>query len=315
MAESAGKSAGVAKAVLKLKASIDAGNSYEAQQMLKTVYHRFRMRDQLGDAYQLLEEGACMQLGRGQFNCGLELALLLAEDYSSDKLPVSEVAIQRLITILRAWPTGDEATEESEGATRFIGAALKWCRSCGDRGEDSALLHDSLAKYLWETLNIKGLAAVTAHFARGRDYYSFAAIIFEAAAQGSPEEEDLFLARALLQTLLIGPAGRSAAAAEARREMVLGCSDILNGYECMSRRLLPRTPLVNFLRLLLEALDKHSSLNLMRILRREYAPTLQRDPTFKTMLDRIEELWFGARQQGGMGGMLGNIMQMLAGSS
>ena len=36
------------------------------------------------------------------------------------------------------------------------------------------------------------------------------------------------------------------------RIQVLGCSDILNGYECMSRRLLPRTPLVNFLRLLLE---------------------------------------------------------------
>ena len=45
-------------------------------------------------------------------------------------------------------------------------------------------------------------------------------VIFEAAAQGSPEEEDLFLARALLQTLLIGPAGRSAAAVEARRERV-----------------------------------------------------------------------------------------------
>lgn len=27
----------------------------------------------------MLQEGACMQLGVGQFNCGLELALLLAE--------------------------------------------------------------------------------------------------------------------------------------------------------------------------------------------------------------------------------------------
>jgi hypothetical protein len=39
----------------KLQRSLDAGQHYEAQQMLKTVYHRFRARKQLQEAYQLLQ--------------------------------------------------------------------------------------------------------------------------------------------------------------------------------------------------------------------------------------------------------------------
>ena len=47
------------------------------------------------------------------------------------------------------------------------------------------------------------------------------AVLVEAASKGEPEEEDLFLARALLQTLAVGPSGRDAASAAARHERVL----------------------------------------------------------------------------------------------
>ena len=39
----------------KLRVSLDSHNFYEAQQMLKTVYHRYRARKQHVEAYQLLE--------------------------------------------------------------------------------------------------------------------------------------------------------------------------------------------------------------------------------------------------------------------
>ena len=39
----------------KLQRNLDAGQHYEAQQMLQTVYHRFRARKQLQEAYQLLQ--------------------------------------------------------------------------------------------------------------------------------------------------------------------------------------------------------------------------------------------------------------------
>ena len=46
------------------------------------------------------------------------------------------------------------------------------------------------------------------------------AVLVEATVEGYPEEEDLFVARALLQILAVGPSGRTAAAAEARHERV-----------------------------------------------------------------------------------------------
>ena len=39
----------------KLQRSLDAGQHYEAEQMLKTVYYRYRARKQLDEAYQLLQ--------------------------------------------------------------------------------------------------------------------------------------------------------------------------------------------------------------------------------------------------------------------
>ena len=63
----------------------------------------------------------------------------------------------------------------------------------------------------------------------------------------------------------------------------------------------------------MQALDEHPSLKLVRLLRREYGTALGRDPALGAMLDAIEELYFGVqRQQGGFGNVLGDIMQMLA---
>jgi hypothetical protein len=39
----------------KLEASIQAGNFYEAEQMTKTVYYRYRTRKMLEDSYQIVE--------------------------------------------------------------------------------------------------------------------------------------------------------------------------------------------------------------------------------------------------------------------
>ena len=78
------------------------------------------------------------------------------------------------------------------------------------------------------------------------------AVLMEAAAKGAPEEEDLFLARALLQTLAVGPGGRGPEAAAARRDRVTGAAELLDAYQSLACRSLPDTPLVHFLRLLLK---------------------------------------------------------------
>ena len=41
----------------KLRANLAAGNYYEAHEMFKTVYHRYRARGQREDSYLLAEVG------------------------------------------------------------------------------------------------------------------------------------------------------------------------------------------------------------------------------------------------------------------
>jgi len=57
--------------VAKMRANLDRGAFYEAQQMLKTVYFRYRSRQMLAESYDVLEDGACLQLQEGQVTvCG-----------------------------------------------------------------------------------------------------------------------------------------------------------------------------------------------------------------------------------------------------
>ena len=54
--------------------------------------------------------------------------------YATDKQPVEEAALRRVTGVLDAFPSGQgeaaATASAAEGATRFIGAALKWCRGC-----------------------------------------------------------------------------------------------------------------------------------------------------------------------------------------
>ena len=50
----------------KMRANLDRGAFYEAQQMLKTVYYRYRSRRLYQESYDVVEDGACLQLKQGQ---------------------------------------------------------------------------------------------------------------------------------------------------------------------------------------------------------------------------------------------------------
>lgn len=59
------------RVVAKMRANLDRGAFYEAQQMLKTVYFRYRSRQMLAESYDVLEDGVCLQLQEGQVTvCG-----------------------------------------------------------------------------------------------------------------------------------------------------------------------------------------------------------------------------------------------------
>ena len=58
----------VEKSLEKFKTSLKKGSVYEAQQLIKTVYHRLRSRKLLEESRDVLEKAACLQLDHEQVN-------------------------------------------------------------------------------------------------------------------------------------------------------------------------------------------------------------------------------------------------------
>ena len=73
----------------------------------------------------------------------------------------------------------------------------------------------------------------------------FVAALAQSVSEGSPEEEDLFVARAALQLLAVGKANML-------DEKLEDLQELLQSYESMVRRGLPDTPLLHFINLLIK---------------------------------------------------------------
>jgi hypothetical protein len=77
------------------------------------------------------QEGARLQLQQGQLNCGLELCLLLVEAYVADRLAPSEEAVQRVASLIDAFPRLARPPAEEppiHECAKFVAAAVKWLR-------------------------------------------------------------------------------------------------------------------------------------------------------------------------------------------
>ena len=50
----------------RVKEAPDDDTAYEAQQQLKSIYHRLRSRQKLNEAYELLSKGCISHISNGQ---------------------------------------------------------------------------------------------------------------------------------------------------------------------------------------------------------------------------------------------------------
>lgn len=297
----------VQKAIAKLRSSLQQGQPYDGQQMFKTIYHRFRAQKKLQDCYNLLEEGARLQLQDGQLNCGVELAQMLVEAYIRDNASCSRDNMQRVLYIIDAFPRpqtdADGRSDAVEQCSKVMMSAIKWAKRHNNAATTVQKLHDKLAAYMWECLGWRGLGQVSQHYIRGTDMTGFAAALAQSASEGAPEEEDLFLTRAALQFLAVGKPNNL----DQKLEEV---QELLQSYESIARHGLPDTPLIHFLKLLVKALEHHS-LKLAEMLQQTYSTSLARDSSFVQLLQRIKEIYLGASSNEGLPNLLSGMLQML----
>jgi hypothetical protein len=311
----AAPSAGVQKALQRVNAQVAAGAFYEAQQMYKTTYHRYHSRKQPAEAYEVLREGATQQLRSGQVTCGTELASMLVDAYNEDKVPAAGAAADSLCDIVRAMPSAPAGSSDSmevdvdeaavDACSRFVTQAVKWLHRQG-ADADVRRVHDLFAAHLVAAYGWRLLGRASVHYARGADAGAFAAALAKCSAAAPPAERDLFVARAVLQTLACShpaTAGRQLGHAAAVLDACKAAAWPGGG------RGPADAPLVHFCGFLLTALQKRS-VQLVQLLRAKYAASLGRDPALEAYLSRVEEVYLQVGGGGG-GGLLAGLLRGL----
>ena len=300
--------AGVQKSLDKIRGQVESGAFYEAQQMYKTVYHRYRARKSMPESYQVLQQGSIQQLRSKQVNCGIELAHLLIDAYKTDKVEANESSLTPLVEILRALPdlaqNGNNKAELEE-CSRFVMSAIKWAHK---QGATQAVqqMHDIFAQWIMQVLGSNGLGKASMHFARGSDADAFADALCSCSSQAPSHEQDMFVSRAVFQTLACAHSSnkqRHLQHAQAVLEAWKQCQATTGAAAADS-------PLIHFTAFLLQALLRGSD-DLLQLLRAKYAPSLERDPSFEAYLAKVEQVYFNIQPSFGGGGILGSLLKGL----
>lgn len=303
--------ANVEKALARIRATVEEGAYYEAQQQYKSTYHRHKARKQVQESLQVLQAGAITQLSHGQITCGVELGLLLVEAYTADGTPADDASLGRLLTILEALPVAnrpgssgqdDEATTAAiDESGRLVAAAVKWAHKAGS-SEAARQINDSFARHLWMVYGNKRIGRALIHFTRGSDARMFAEALHSCALQGPHVEVDLWLLRAVVQ--VVGAASKHSKGLQLRY-----ARELYEQFMALSPAL--DTPAIHLADLLLLSLE-NSSHELYGIARDKYSVVLRRDTSFAGLLSRVEQVYFNIAPAGaGLEGLLGGLLKSL----
>ncbi|XP_064644612.1 Golgi to ER traffic protein 4 homolog [Lineus longissimus] len=295
MADPESRRGGGARRVLaKLKASVAAGEYYEAHQMYRSLYFRYNAQKKYAEAIDLLYSGAMDFLKHDQHESGADLAMLLLEIMKNASSAVDNDSVGKLVNIHKSF-------QNSQDRIAFTSSAIKWASMGENQKYHSGHpdLHQQLALNLWQE---KNYAEARYHFLHSTAGEECANMLIEYHnTKGYPSEVDLFVAQAVLQYLC--------------RKNKQSANVVFFTYT-RSHPLIKdgppfMKPLLNFCWFLLLAVED-GKLTVFTILCEQYQTSIKRDPMYTEYLDRIGQIFFGVPPpQTGGGGLFGNLFQSL----
>ncbi|KAI9052301.1 hypothetical protein LZ554_003655 [Drepanopeziza brunnea f. sp. 'monogermtubi'] len=298
----------IEKIIVRLQGKITEGAYYEAQQQTRVVAARYVKSESWPAAIDILFNVSQSLLKAGQGGSGGDLGLFLIDVYKQAGLNPDSSSKGKLLTLLRLF--------DSEEPTRkkFIGEMIGWSAKCGEYPAGEPELHHVAGSLYAEeheayeaerhlTLGTKDSPEV------------FAKLEYEWYTQDDSHTAALYAARVVFPYLLTGnvrDATKSLRLFTSRlveANKGLAVQDVSSNASDM--RIYPSLPLLNFLGLLLLAVQKGSA-GLFTQLKSKYAVHIREAGIWDEALTSVAEMYFGiARPRQGnplmdmMGSMFG----------
>ncbi|KAI1328816.1 DUF410-domain-containing protein [Xylariaceae sp. FL0255] len=288
------KSSGkIDKIIARLQQRISEGQFYEAQQQTRVVAARYTKQANWSDAIDILYNVAQSLLKAGQGGSGGDLCVLLVDTYKQAELKPDAANKGKLLTCLRLF-NSEEPTRK-----KFIGEIIAWSSKFGDYpAGDPEFHHVAGSLYADEgeaydaekhlILGTKDSAEVLARM----EYKWF--------KEDDPHTAATYAGRAVLPYLIsanVRAANTSyrifTTALNEDNPGKLGVQDVSSNSADL--RVYPSIPLLNFLGLLLLAIQR-SSPELYRQLVTKYSSHLKDLDMWNEALEMIAEMYFGIQK-------------------
>ncbi|KAM4056169.1 hypothetical protein HRG_003090 [Hirsutella rhossiliensis] len=279
----------VDRIVARLREKTTDGDYYEAQQQTRVAASRYIKAQNWPAAIDILASVAQALLAAGQGGSGGDLCVMLVDVYRQAELAPDSAAKGRLLTCLRLFDA-QEPTRK-----KFIGEMIGWSAKFGEYPAGDPELHHvagSLYAEEHETyeaekhllLGTKDSPAVLAKME------------YEWYKEGDAHLAPHFAARAILGYLLVGNVRaantcyRLFTSSLSNENTGLGVQDVSSAH--CDIRVFPSLPLVNFLGLLLLAIQRGAP-EVYKGLVAKYATQINETEVWAESLEMIAELYFG----------------------
>ncbi|KAI4109450.1 MAG: hypothetical protein LQ345_007068 [Seirophora villosa] len=303
----------IQRIVARQQEKISEGQFYEAHQQLRVVASRYVKSESWDAAIDLLYGGALALLKAGHGGSGGDLAIFLVDVFGKSGKDVSVGQKSKLLTIVRAFPAREPTRK------RFVTEMISWSSRYGEYPLGDPELHHVAGSSFAEECEPYDAER---HLGLGTkdSPEQLARCEYEWWTQDEPNTAALYAARAIFPYLLVGNL-RSANKAHLIFTSRLNSSNrSLSVQEVSSKssdmRVYPILPLLNFLGLLLLAIQRGSS-DLYKQLTKHYGPQVKEVGAWDDALAQIGEMYFGIRipRQGNpLFDMMGSMMGFGGGS-
>jgi len=283
----------IQKTIARQQEKIEEGQYYEAHQQLRVIASRYVKSSSWDSAIDILSSGAALLLKAGQGGSGGDLCLFLLDTYNKAEIKPDAASKARLLALLRAFPRGEPTRK------RFVAEMMGWSSKFGEfPAGDPELHHVAGCLYAEEDEPIEA----EKHLILGTKDSPEPLVKLEYTwyTEDEPSTAPLYAARTVLPYLLTGNLRSANKSFLLFTTQLLTTNPSLSVQDVSSKssdlRVYPSLPLLNFLGLLLLAVQRGSP-ELFRMLKSQYKAYLAdaAGGSWDEALDQIGEMYFGIK--------------------
>ncbi|KAH6648830.1 DUF410 domain-containing protein [Truncatella angustata] len=287
------KSDKIEKIITRLQSRIGEGSYYEAQQQCRVVAARYTKAANWDAAIDILYNVAQSLLKAGQGGSGGDLCVLLVDTYKQAELKPDASNKGKLLTCLRLFEAGEPTRK------KFVGEMIGWSSKFGEfPAGDPELHHVAGSLYAEE----HETSDAERHLVLGTKDSAevLAKMEYEWFKEDDAHTAALYASRAILPYLLTANV-RAANTAyryftsslNQDKGSAIGVQDVSSNSADI--RIFPSIPLLNFLGLLLLAVQRGSA-DLYKQLTTKYASHIKEVEIWHEPLEMIAEMYFGIQR-------------------